>query len=366
MNNKVKDICISMMFIIIIVGFFVLNIVIKDYDISYSERRKLAKFPDINTILEQDFSDEMENYAMDNFVFRDKFRSIKTYFKLDVLKQKDNNSLFVIDDVIYKMLYPLNEKSVINFSSKINNIYDKYLVNNSNVYYTIVPDKNYYLSDNQGYLKINYNELICSVKENINSNITYIDIIDTLNKQSYYKTDSHWKQESIINTISKIAREMKIIDDIDFEFEKNEYGEFYGSYYGQLGKNMNSDRIYYLTNNVIKEATTYNYETKREAKVYDIDKANNSLDKYDIFLSGATPIIEIKNNILNTQKELIIFRDSFGSSIAPLLLEAYGKITLIDTRYITTDLIPKYVDLDNKDILFLYSTLLINESGVLK
>lgn len=366
MNNKVKDIIVSVMFVSIILGFFILNIVIKDKDISYSERRKLAKFPNLNKVLEQDFNDDIENYAMDNFVFRDKFRSIKTYFKLDILKQKDNNNLFVLDNVIYKMLYPLDEKSVNNFTFKINNIYEKYLVNNSNVYYTIVPDKNYYLHNSKGYLKLNYDDMISYINKNINSNMEYIDITDTLNMQSYYRTDSHWKQESIKNTVFKIASQMGTVDNIKLNFEQTEYGKFYGAYYGQLGKSMEPDKIYYLTNKVIKEATTYNYETKKEEKVYDISKADRSLDKYDLFLSGATPIIQINNNISNTNKELIIFRDSFGSSIAPLLLEAYSKITLIDTRYIATDLISNYVDFNNKDILFIYSTLLINESGVLK
>ena len=33
-------------------------------------------------------------------------------------------------------------------------------------------------------------------------------------------------------------------------------------------------------------------------------------------------------------KELIIFRDSFASSLTPLLIKYYSKITLIDNRYI--------------------------------
>ena len=90
------------------------------------------------------------------------------------------------------------------------------------------------------------------------------------------------------------------------------------------------------------------------------------MDKYDLFLSGATPIIQIRNKNATTDKELIIFRDSFGSSISPLFTEAYSKITLVDIRYIATSLISNYIEFKNQDILFLYSTLVINESGSLK
>ena len=100
-------------------------------------------------------------------------------------------------------------------------------------------------------------------------------------------------------------------------------------------------------------------------KIYDMNKLN-AYDKYDIFLSGAAALLKIENPNATTNKELIIFRDSFGSSIAPLFTQAYKKITLIDTRYISSDLISNYVSFSNQDVLFLYSTLIINESGTLK
>ena len=67
-----------------------------------------------------------------------------------------------------------------------------------------------------------------------------------------------------------------------------------------------------------KTVTTYNFETKEHGKVY---SENTSADKYDIYLSGATPLITIENPNAHTKKELLLFRDSFGSSIAPLLID---------------------------------------------
>ena len=50
----------------------------------------------------------------------------------------------------------------------------------------------------------------------------------------------------------------------------------------------------------------------------------------------------------DTEKELVIFRDSFGSSISPLLINYYSKITIIDNRYISSNnylnlIYPKYL-----------------------
>ena len=68
----------------------------------------------------------------------------------------------------------------------------------------------------------------------------------------------------------------------------------------------------------------------------------------------------------STSRELILFRDSYGSSLAPLLAESYAKITLIDIRYISSELLDDYVNFAGQDVLFLYSTLTLNSSQSLK
>ena len=52
------------------------------------------------------------------------------------------------------------------------------------------------------------------------------------------------------------------------------------------------------------------------------------------FLGGSKSLISIENPNAKTDRELVMFRDSFGSSIAPLLAEDYAKITLVDIRYL--------------------------------
>ena len=70
----------------------------------------------------------------------------------------------------------------------------------------------------------------------------------------------------------------------------------------------------------------------------------NSLDKYDIYLSGAVSLISIENTENKTGRELVVFRDSFASSFVPLLVEGYDKITLIDTRYISPKILSQYIE----------------------
>ena len=48
------------------------------------------------------------------------------------------------------------------------------------------------------------------------------------------------------------------------------------------------------------------------------------------------------------------------------LAESYAKITLVDLRYLPSYLLGDYVDFHGQDVLFLYSSLLLNNSLALR
>lgn len=358
MRDKTKNIIVTIGFVVILILVFIINIIVKDKQISTTERRKLAQFPEITikNLLNGQTAEDLEDYAVDQFVARDFFREIKAFSSIEILKQKDNNKLFEKDNAIYKMEYPLNEKYVQKSAEKISQVYDKYL-KGMDVYYVIIPDKNYYL-ENDDHLKMDYNKLK-EIMQNELSEIDYIDIWNDLTLDDYYRTDIHWKQENLSNVIKTIQNEIQLTNGVNSSYTIQEAGDFYGTYYGQLGVNVPPDTIYLLTNNIIENCTVYNYENRKTTRVYEESK---TADRYDIYLSGATPLITINNPSAKNDKELLLFRDSFGSSIAPLLLENYSKITLIDLRYISSNLLEQYIDFENQDVLFLYSTLILNQN----
>ena len=365
MKDKVKDyILIFLFLIIIIIGAFI-NVVEENKTMSISERRMLKQLPDVKKFFSGNYSNDFEEYVMDQIIYRDDLRKVKEYVHFNVLNQKDNNGLFINGEGIYKNTGMLNEKEVLKAADKIKKVADKYLDDTNNIFYSIIPDKNYYLDDSN--LKMDYKKLEEILTDNLEiSRYKYISLFSLLNKDDYYKTDSHWKQENLIDVAKKLGLEMNSNVLLE-EYDVLEKGTFQGVYAGQLASNIgNTDILKYVVNDTIKNASTYNYENNKESFVYDESKWKSSNDKYDYFVSGATPIIEIKNNLVEEGKELIIFRDSFGSSIAPLLLEGYSKIILVDLRYVPTDYVGDYVEFNGKDILFIYSTLILNESSILR
>ncbi len=362
MKNKF----LSIAFLITIFTIMLLGIIIPDKDVSTSERRKLAKFPSINieSIMNGEFFEELNNYLVEQFPFRDTFRNIKGTISSNIFQKKDEDGIFIKDNAIYQLDPALNEKSIIHFTKLINKIKNNY-VKTDNVYYAVIPDKNYYLDNNIP--KIDYEKLGVLLKEEL-AEIEYIDLYDSLALDCYYRTDIHWKQEKLANVVNKLQVSMKLNSKSDLNTNKT-YDYFYGALYGRIANNLNPDKIKYLSNSEINNAKVYDYEKKQYRKVYEEQDLKN-IDSYDIYLGGAKALLTIENKNQTNGKELIIFRDSFGSSIAPLLIPNYTKITLIDLRYITSDMIGKIPEIEfknkNQDILFLYSTPVINNSFTLK
>lgn len=357
MNDKIKDIVVTIIFLFTVISLFLINVIKEDTDISVAERRKLATMPELTTksLFDGTYFKKFDSYVTDQFVERDAFRKIKIDIELST--KGEYNNLYLYDDYIIEEIFPLNSNSINNLTNKINYIKDTYLNDNSNIYYTIIPDKNYFI--NNGNLKLNYNKLQDMMKKNL-SNINYINIFDKLTLDNYYKTDTHWKEEDLFDVANTIANQMNF-DITNNNNVVNTITTFKGSYAGRLSVTKDIDTIKTISNPSTLNSSVYNYETKKYTDIYDYTKIN-SLDKYDIYLSGAVPIIDIINNNTSSDKELIVFRDSYGSSLIPLLIEGYKKITVIDIRYISSKILNKYIDFNDQDVLFMYSILTINNS----
>lgn len=362
MSDNVKNIVTTLLFVLIIVLIFIINLVKEDDLISISERRKLQQFPEFSfaSLTNGTFFEKFDKYTTDQFWKREDFRSAKTFVELDILKKQDYNNIYEKDGFLVEQIYPLNEKSVEGIVKKMTDIKDKYLTNENKTYFAIVPDKNYFIDD--GNLKIDYDILESMMIDGIDW-AQYIDIFDLLELEDYYFTDSHWKQENIKKVANKIAEKMNV--ELNLEYEEKSILDFKGVYVGRLPIETKSDEIKILTNEVLENCKVYNYETNETTLIYDMKKTT-AYDKYDVYLSGATALLTIENHSNTSGKELIIFRDSYGSSLTPLLVEAYSKVTVIDTRYISPKILGNYVQFANQDVLFLYSTMLINESTSLK
>lgn len=352
-----KDKIITYSFIIYIFMFAIFHFVFPDKEISYQERRQLAGVPAFE--LSGEYVKKADKYLLDQFPGRTTFRSIKAYYNYYVLGELLNNNIFLKDNSIYKTDYPTNKKSIDNFIESINSLKANLSEKNKS-YVMIIPDKNYYLEDKR-FLKIDYDYLY----KKVNSiDVTHIDIRNVLNNSDFYETDTHWRQEKLDKVVKHMSKSMNIpYQEINYQIK--EYAKFYGVYYGESAINRKPENLKYVTNNMLEEVEVKYLENDNLTSIYNEEKLSG-LDAYEVYLDGASSFIEITNKKALTNKELVVFRDSFGSSLSPLLIPYYSKITVIDNRYISSKYFNDLIEFTNQDVLFLYSTMFINNSFTLK
>ena len=363
--KKAKFISIILVFCILIGGASLWLFAKEDTELSEWERRKLQQFPEITfeRVMDGKFMKDFVSYMTDQFPLRNEFRRLKANVLFNVYQQKDNGGVYIQDGYASKIDAKINPESVDHFIGRMDNLYNTYIKDTDcKVYFSAIPDKNYFLAEKGGYPAMNYDELYRVLGDRL-SYMTNIDIRDLLEISDYYTTDTHWKQECIVDVANHIREQigMKAVND----YESKSAGDFYGVYYGQSALNLDPDEIIYLENEEIRSAEAYIYETDKTVPIYNLEKLE-AMDHYDIFLSGAISLIKITNPMGDEGKKLVVFRDSFSSSLTPLLMSGYSEIILIDTRYINPVMMSRYVEFTNQDVLFLYSTLVINSSSQIK
>ena len=371
MNNKIKNYLLSGIFIAIIGIFSALYFIKGSSDFSEAERRTLAKFPEISveSLTNGQFMKDFESFSLDQFPARDGMRSVKSVFERFIFANRESNDLYYHAGHIASVLYPLDKEMLDYALDRFNNLYDMYADEGMNVYFSMIPDKSAYLADDAGVLSVDYDEFIDYMISGMPENIGYIDVSSLLSADDFYYTDQHWRQENIADVANALSTAMG--NPLDDEYETVTLDTpFYGTYYHQAAiPGVSPDSISYLTNKTIEGCTVSildDYGNFKESVMYELSYAQGR-DPYEMYLSGARALITIENPNADTDKQLVVFRDSFGSSIIPLLAESYAKITLCDIRYTSPASLAHYVDFENcDDMLFLYSTLIVDAATALR
>ncbi len=334
--------------------------------ISETERRPLAQMPELSvqTVLGGRFMEDFEKYSLDQFPLRDSFRTVKSLFHTYVLNQKDNNGIYLHDGFAVKQEYPLRESSVAHAAERFGRIYEKYL-SGSKIFLAIVPDKGQYLAEGSGHLTLDYRQMAAQLGEAMPW-ASQIDLTQVLSAADYYRTDTHWRQENLLPTAGKICEALGVPAPQAADFTQIRLERpFYGVYYGQAALPMAPDEMVLLENDLLKNCTVYDHESGKTGDIYDKTKLD-SKDLYEVFLSGPRSLLTIHNPAGEPGRELIVFRDSFGSALVPLLTAPYETVTVVDVRYIQIELLDRFVEFAGQDVLFLYSTLVLNNSSTIK
>ena len=247
---------------------------------------------------------------------------------------------------------------------RFRHLYDLYFAGRG-IYLAVVPDKALFTVPPEGYTPAGAAETaddLCSALDFL----TPVDIAGGLTLADYYRTDPHWRQEQLRPVADTLLTAMGApVPDTREESLCALAGEFRGAYWDKSPQPLEPDTLAYLTSPVLEGCTGHNYETDTDGGIYDFAAAQDA--PYDLFLSGSRSLLRIDSPDALSDRTLVVFRDSFGSSLIPLLAESYRTVYAVDIRYLSSDLLGRFVDFPaDADVLLLYSTTVLHNSITLK
>ena len=203
------------------------------------------------------------------------------------------------------------------------------------------------------------------IKNGLNKKIKFINVYNELknkkNEYLFYKTDHHWTTDGAYYGYKKF------ISSIGLKYNKKSYyniktvtNDFYGTLYSKVGFN-------YSGGDKIKE---YIPKSKQKYKVefYDGEDMKSSAstlyknenlktkDKYAVFLGGNHPLIKITTKA-NTNKKILIIRDSYANCFVPFLTSHFKEIYMVDLRYYGDDVNKLIAKNKIDDALILYNVI---------
>ena len=258
-----------------------------------------------------------------------------------------------------------DQKSLDYAALKFQQLYDSYLTgNDGHIYLSVVPDKGSFTAPPEGYTPASAQETADTLLAQLDF-VQYVDIAPGLTLEDYYRTDPHWRQECLIATAQTLAQAMDV--PLAGDFQENAIDvPFYGAYAEKAGEPLVADTLRYLTGEVLDACTVYDYETDAQEPLYDLSAVETDTP-YDLYLQGSRSLLRIDSPLSASDKTLVVFRDSFGSSLIPLLAESYRTIYAVDIRYLSSQMVGRFLSFDgSEDVLFLYSTMVLQNSRTMK
>lgn len=347
---------IRMVFLTSILLGLVVNILVPDRDTSDMENRSLAKFPAISlkTVSNGDFFKGMESWFADQFVGRN------TLIKLNYMNQKaagirEINNVYLGKNMLIEKAAEPNKEQLDRNIKGINDFAKRHP--ELKIRFVLAPNA---ISIEKNKLPgsaptRDQNKDIDNVYKSLNNTIETIDLREAMNEYKdeyiYYKTDHHWTSLGAFYAAQQMESKVNK-DDYDIMPVTD---DFQGTLSSKSGNSTLHDRIdIYVHKDDIRYMVTHGSDGSETLSMYNSD-ALKQKDKYQVFLGGNEGMINISIDN-DSDRRLLLIKDSYANELIQFLLPYYRTITIIDPRYYFDDL-ERQMNRDIiTDVLFMYNT----------
>ncbi len=373
-----------------------LFLVLEKEEISISEKRTLATFPDINweNYISGKLTKGINIYINDHFPFRyyavrftEAFRynlgirlqnaqkivvvekskmeenldsasildSVAAKQYLEEIDESYSGSMLILDGKVYTQ--NAGNPAVSPYFSKMLNLYADSLQGKARVFSCVAPLSSAFipLPEYEHYSKRN-EETLLAIKANLNPEVYFADVLGEMNQHYneylWYGTDHHWTGLGAYYGYVAFCKAAGVTPVPLSSMEKKVKSGFLGSLYELTRDQSVRDKPdlveTYIPPGIETQAVRYNpYDFKYPQKTRVFCNSAN----YSTFICGDAPLIKITTNVKNGKKAAVV-KNSMGNAFVVYLISHYEEIYVVDFRYSKHNLLKIMNDALVNDLIF--------------
>ncbi len=348
-------------FLLVMLLIILGNVLHKTRDYSESENRILAQRPAFTAAALESgtFIQDVENFVSDQFIFRDQWISLNVLENLALGIRESNGVYIGKENYLFEISDDPNQEAIDNNLTAIANLAAAH--QDINTVMTLVPNSIYILDQllPKNAPVRDQSADIAYAEEKVGDSVRFVNLIEPLSAHKeeyiYYKTDHHWTSLGASYAFEAMSEALRISGSaIDYYIYPVTHC-FTGTLASTSGYTFDKDTIdiYAPIDSDVECLVTYVDDNTTSASVYDTS-ALDGKNKYEVFLGGNHARIDIATTS-ESDKNLLLFKDSYANCLIPFLLPYYQNIIVIDPRYSYESASSLISDNSITDILFLYN-----------
>lgn len=348
------------LFAVLFLVFFVLNLVLPDRTLSVREKRMLTAFPapQLDRVLEGNYSNDFEDYASDQIPFREFFTDLKVYadslagrnesqgvyrgrdgYLIEKMETPDEAVIGRTVDAMrgFAELFPLPQQMIL-VPNAVSVLKDKLPL------WAPTADQNAFA------------ERVAEALDG--SGIGFKDLRDTLQIAGlngvplYYRTDHHW------TTDAALACAPAVLETLGRSFAAKGAllpvtAQFSGSLSAKSGLGVRERDTISVWQPEVEPVILVTDSAGKRASLYSWDGLNGS-DPYTVFLGGNEGLVRIETDRIDAGR-LLVFKDSYFNCFLPFLLDSFETVDIVDPRYYSGDLLMLMRQNEYDQILYFYN-----------
>lgn len=313
---------------------------------SENENRALASWPvySFTALKDGSYMSGIQTYLSDHFPLRDPFMTLKTKYEM-LTGREEINDIYLAKDGYYIEAYktPKQQKKIITQFQKLQDAITTDAKQNVRVMLvpTAISTYNAKLpgsAPDRGVLRQvdTMNEIYAALP-----NMQKVDAWSALQAAAaqegsdlYYHTDHHWTTHGAYVGYQAYCGAAGLSPIPEADFQKTcVTTDFHGTIFSKLhDSTVPGDAITLYENPANQLTVSYPDTGEVTDTLYNRDYLAQK-DKYSMFLNNLHPLVEITNATADSDRQLVLIKDSYANSMVPFLVNHYQKIYVFDTRY---------------------------------